>query len=77
MKMRGKSIYPIRATGLKSSVLIGFAAVAERGDLSKVGSAIEDSLEEGSVGGDSSEMGLTVLAEREGISGKRSGRGSA
>jgi hypothetical protein len=58
-------------------VLTGFAAGAERGDSSKVGSAVGDSSEEGSAGGDSSEMGLTDSAEGEGISGKRFGRGSA
>jgi hypothetical protein len=44
-------------------VLTGFAAGAERGDSSKVGSAVGDSSEEGSTGGDSSEMGLTDSAE--------------
>ena len=58
-------------------MLTGFAAGAERGDSSKVGSAVGDSSEEGSAGGDSSEMGLTDSSEGEGISGKRFGRGSA
>ena len=58
-------------------MLTGFTAGAERGDSSKVGSAVEDSSEEGSAGGDSSEMGLTDSAEGEGISGKRFGRGLA
>jgi hypothetical protein len=68
-------------------VLTGFAAEAERGDSSKVGSAVRDSLEVGLAGGDSSEvgstggnsleMGLTDSVEVEGISGKRSGRGSS
>ena len=57
-------------------MLTGFAAGAERGDLSKVGSTVGDSSKVGSAGGDSSEMGLTNSAEMEGISKKRSGRGS-
>ena len=58
-------------------MLTGFAAAAERGDSSKVGSIVGDTSEEGSTEGDSSEMGLTDSAEGEGILGKRFGRGSA
>ena len=58
-------------------MLTGFATGAEKGDLSKVGSAVEDSSKVGSAGGDLLEMGLIDSAEGEGISGKRSGRGSA
>ena len=54
-------------------MLAGFAAGVERGDSSKVGSAVGDSSEVGSAGGDSSEMGLTNSAEGEGISKKRFG----
>ncbi len=58
-------------------MLTGFATGVERGDLSKVRSAVGDSSEVRSAGGDSSEIGLTYLAKVEGILGKRSGRGSS
>ena len=57
-------------------MLTGFTARTKRGDSLKVGSAIGDSSEVRSAGGDSAEMGLTDSIEVEGISGKRSGRGS-
>jgi hypothetical protein len=57
-------------------VLTGFTARTERGDSSKVGSAVGDSSEVRSAGGDLAEMGLTNSTEVEGISGKRSCRGS-
>ena len=44
-------------------MLTGFAVGVERGDLSKVGSAVGDSSDVGSTGGDSSKMGLTDSAE--------------
>ena len=68
-------------------MLIGFAAGAKRGDSSKIGLVVRDSTEMGSTGGDSSEVGSAIgdssemewtdLVEVEGISGKRSGRGSS
>ena len=58
-------------------MLTGFAARAEKGNSSKVGSVVGDTSEEGSAEGDSLEMGLTYSAEGEGILGKRFGRGSA
>jgi hypothetical protein len=72
--MRGKSTYLMRATELRSSSV---DRIRSRGR--------ERRLVEGRIGcrrlirrgGDSLEMGLTDSAEREGILGKRFGRGSA
>ena len=73
-KMRVKSTYPMRATGLRSSCV---DRIRSRGrERRLVEGTVGDSSEEGSAGGDSSEMGLTDSAEGEGISGKRFGRGS-
>ena len=58
-------------------MLTGFAPGAERVDSLKVGSAVRDSSEVRSIGGDSPEMGLTNLAKVEGRIGKRLGRGSS
>ena len=51
-------------------MLTGFAAGAEKGDSSKVGSAVKDSSEVGSARGDSLEMGLTDSAEWKESQGK-------
>jgi hypothetical protein len=67
MKMRGNSTYSVRVTGLRSSSVDRICSKGRDRDLLKVGLAVGDSSEVGSVGRDSSEMGLTDSVEVEGI----------